>query len=161
MCFDVKIRYLGIEPSPSVFSSLKHNVPNQTIYNKGLWNQEKTIEFYISDLFGDSSIIPINNYKDKIDIKTITLGKIIEGLKSNVKLIKLEAEGAEPEILDGLRNFLKNVEYISVDAGFERGYEAKSTVPECVNYLLKNNFDLINYGKNRVVLLFKNNSFIP
>ena len=95
----MKIRYLGIEPSPSVFSSLKHNVPNQTIYNKGLWNQEKTIEFYISDSFGDSSIIPINNYKDKIDIKTITLDKIIEKLKSNVKLNKLEAEGPSPKYL--------------------------------------------------------------
>jgi hypothetical protein len=80
-------------------------------------------------------------------------------LTKKIKLFKLEAEGAEPEICHGAINSLKNIEYISVDVGFERGIKQSSTAPDVVNYLLKNNFVLKNVGDSRMCYLFKNNIF--
>ena len=157
LCFDKNIKYYGIEPSPIVFSNLEYNIKNHNLINKGLWkNSEKEISFYLSDEGGDSSIIPISQYTKKININTITLDELIDEIGSNIKLIKIEGEGSEPEILEGLKRNLKKVQYLTIDAGFERGIEQKSTYEECKNYLINNNFELINFNKKKCVLLFKN-----
>jgi len=157
LCFDKDIKYYGVEPSPIVFSNLEYNIKNQNLINKGLWkDSEKEISFYLSDEGGDSSIIPISNYTKQINIATITLDELIDEIGLNIKLIKIEGEGSEPEILEGLKKNLKKVEYLTIDAGFERGVEQKSTYDECKNYLINNNFELIKYNKKKCVLLFKN-----
>jgi FkbM family methyltransferase len=161
LCFKDKINYYGFEPSPEIFLNLKHNVPNQNIFNLGLWNKSnKDIDFYLSDEFGDSSIIPINKFSKKISIKTTTLNEVIEKINSRIKLLKIEAEGAEPEILEGLSDKLNMVEYITIDCGFERGVNQDSTISECSNYLIKNNFSMVGFNNPRIVVLFKNNNLI-
>lgn len=76
--------------------------------------------------------------------------------KKKIKLIKLEAEGFEIEILHGLKKYLNKVEYIVVDCGFERGLDQNSTIAECSNYLINNNFKMIDFGAPRIVTLFQN-----
>jgi len=160
LCFDRDIEYYGIEPSPKVFSCLKYNVKNQNLINKGLWkNSEKNIAFFLSDECGDSSIIKIQNYTKKINITTFTLDDLIDKIRLNIKLIKIEAEGAEPEVLEGLKKNLKKVEYLTIDAGYERGIKQVSTFKDCKRYLTKNNFKLINYNIKKQTLLFKNKKF--
>ena len=157
LCFDKKIKYYAYEPSPKVFSNLEYNIKNQNLYNLGVSNFESNkIDFYLSDESGDSSIIPINNYTKKITIETTTLDKEIDKIQKKIKIIKVEAEGFEPEILQGLKKYLKYVEYITIDCGFERGIEQKSTIVECSNYLIKNNFKMIDFNAPRIVTLFKN-----
>jgi FkbM family methyltransferase len=159
LCFDKKIKYYAYEPSPVVFSNLKYNVKNQNLYNLGLSNSEnKKINFYLKDESGDSSILPINNYTKKISIETTNLDKELDKIQQRIKLIKLEAEGFEPEILQGLKKHLNLIEYITIDCGFERGIKLESTIAECSNYLIKNNFKMIDFNTrlHRVVALFKN-----
>lgn len=157
LCFDKKIKYYGYEPSPIVFSNLQYNVKNQNLYNLGVSNSEtNNIDFYLRDEGGDSSILPINDYTNKISIETTTLVKEIDKIQQKIKLIKLEAEGFEPEILQGLKKYLNSVEYITIDCGFERGIKQESTIAECSNYLIKNNFKMIDFGYPRIVTLFKN-----
>ena len=157
LCFDKKIKYYAYEPSPIVFSNLEYNIKNQNLYNLGVSNTEgNKINFYLSDEMGDSSILPINNYTKKIEIKTTTLDKEIEKIRKKIKLIKVEAEGLEPEILQGLKKYLNYVEYITVDCGFERGINQESTIAECSNYLISNNFKMVDFGTPRIVTLFKN-----
>ena len=80
---------------------------------------------------------------------------------NKIKLFKLEAEGAEPEILLGCEPILHNIEYISADVGFERGIKQKSTLPEVNNFLMKNGFELVKNGRSRIVCLYKNkNDFL-
>ena len=157
LCFDKKIKYYAYEPSPVVFSNLEYNIKNQNLYNLGLSNSESNnIDFYLKDEGGDSSILPMNNYNKKIRIETTTLDKEIDKIQQRIKLIKLEAEGFEPEILQGLKKYLNYVEYITIDCGFERGVKEESTIAECANYLIKNNFKMIDFSLPRVVTLFKN-----
>ena len=157
LCFDKKIKYYAYEPSPIVFSNLEYNIKNQNLYNLGVSNFESDkIDFYLSDEGGDSSIIQINNYTKKITIETTTLDKEIDKLQKKIKIIKVEAEGFEPEILQGLKKYLNYVEYITIDCGFERGMKQECTIAECSNYLIKNNFKMIDFGAPRIVTLFKN-----
>ena len=89
--FDDKINYYGYEPSPSAFSCLKYNIKNQNLFNLGLSNTEgNTIDFYLSDEFGDSSILPIKNYTKKIIIETTTLDKEIAKINRKIKLMSLD-----------------------------------------------------------------------
>ena len=158
--FNDQINYYGFEPSPIVFSNLKHNIKNQKLFQKGLWNKEdKKIDFYLSDQWGDSSILEIKKYLKKISIETTTLSKIITEIDKKVKLIKLEAEGAEPEILDGLGEKIDMVEYISIDCGFERGVQQKSTLAECSNFLINKNYKMIAFQSPRITALFKNKKY--
>ena len=155
--FEQKIKYYAYEPSPIVFSNLEYNIKNQNLYNLGLSNTEcDKIDFFLKDESGDSSILLIKNYTKKITIGTTTLDKEIAKIQQKIKLIKLEAEGFEPEILQGLKKYLNYVEYISIDCGFERGLNQESTIAECSNYLIKNNFKMINFdARPRIVALFK------
>ena len=46
-------------------------------------------------------------------------------LDKKIKLLKIDAEGSEPEVLNGTLGIIKNIEYISVDCGAERGFHKK------------------------------------
>jgi FkbM family methyltransferase len=157
LCFDKKIKYYGYEPSPLVFSDLKYNIRDQNIFNLGLSNSENNkVSFYLNDEYGDSSIIPIKNYTKKIEISTTTLDREIDKIQNKIKLIKIEAEGYEPEVLQGLQKNLINVEYITIDCGPERGIEEENTIADCSNYLIQNNFAMIDLSAPRIGVLFKN-----
>ena len=77
-------------------------------------------------------------------------------IENQIKLIKVEAEGQEPEVLEGSLNTLKNIEYIAVDFGFERGLNQENTINSVNNILTKNNFELKNISEYRLVGLYKN-----
>ena len=68
----------------------------------------------------------------------------IKGKK--IKLLKLEAEGYEPEILQGCQNNLENIEYISADLGPERGLSNQCTIVEVTNFLICKDFKTIDFG---------------
>ena len=67
------------------------------------------MSFYLSSATGDSSLIEPASFTEKIDVRVTTLD--IFDQENNIKkckLLKLEAEGSEPEILNGARNFYLN-----------------------------------------------------
>ena len=73
-----------------------------------------------------------------------------------IKVFKVEAEGYEPEVLEGAIETLKLVEYVTVDFGPERGKKNKNTVVEVNEILLDNYFKLIKFSNFRTVGLYKN-----
>ena len=160
LCFNKKIKYFGIEPSPNIFKNLKYNVKNQKLFNIAFWkDNKKKINFYLKDEYGDSSIIRMKNYTKKITVNCQTLDNFVKIINKKIKLIKIEAEGAEPEVVYGLKNQIKKIQYIVIDVGYERGNSQESTLVDCTNYLLKNNFRLIDFNSktSRVIIMFKNN----
>lgn len=160
LSFDKKINYTGLEPSKIEYSNLNYNIKNQTLINKALWKKSNSyLNFFVSGELADNSLIKISNYEETQKVSTITLDDIIDIISKKIKLVKIEAEGAEPEVLTGLKKNLNKVEYITIDCGFERGLKKESTLVECVNYLLENNFKILDFSNNRVVVLFKNKLF--
>lgn len=132
-----------------------YNGDKKTI-RKGLWFEETTIHWHSKPESADSSIIEINDTENITSIQTTTLDSFVKSEKiNNIKLFKLEAEGAEPEVLKGALNVLNQIDYIAVDCGYERGIEKSHTFIEIYKILTENNFEIIDAKFKRVVFLFK------
>jgi len=153
---NIKAEYIGFEPSPQEFECLLKNCGESKVFNLGLWSSESKIDFYISSENADSSLFEIRKYERKIQVKTNRLDKIIN---RKIKLLKLEAEGAEPEVIKGCEKILNQIEYVSADLGFERGLFQETTLPDVTNFMLANNFKIIGYSQERSILLFKNQNY--
>ena len=149
----LKINYIGFEPSPVEFECLKKNFPSGEMHNVGLWTEEGELEFFVNSHLADSSLIEPKRWNKKIKVRVSRLENYIS---DKVKLLKLEAEGAEPEILQGLGGKLNLVEYISADLGFERGISEESTLVPVTNFLLSCGFELVDVSHGRVCALFRN-----
>ena len=160
-CFYQKklnINYIAFEPDPHSFTSLSRNLnqfENTEKNNLGLSNKDGREEFFIDSLGGNSSLEYFGN-DDKTMISTITLDSL--NLKK-IKLLKLEAEGHEEEVLLGAIKTLKHVEFISVDYGPEKGTDQEPTTSQVVKVLYRNNFELISTSKHRQIGLFKNTNY--
>lgn len=153
----IDITYKGFEPSPIEFGCLKENVAPGVAHNVGLWNTEGELKFYVSSDGADSSLIKPAHYDEVITSKVARLDSYIT---SKIKCLKLEAEGAEPEILEGIGQKLDLIEYIAADLGYERGEEEESTLAPVTNYLLARNFELVNVNHDRICALYRNKNFL-
>ena len=153
---DIAVNYLAYEPSLDEFKCLSENIFPHHAVNEALWFEETEIDFYLNSHEADSSLIQPSKYYDVTSVKAIPLESIIT---SKVKLLKLEAEGAEPEVIIGAGKKLELIEFISADLGFERGPSKESTFIEVTNYLLKNNFVLLQFSGGRRCALFRNKKY--
>ena len=150
---NLNVQYIGIEPSPKEYYCLEKNVAPSKTFNVGLWNKDGELNFYISSDNADSSFIMPPKYCDEIKIQSKRLDSFFD---QNIKLLKVEAEGAETEVILGCEKLLSRIDYISADLGFERGMSKKSTLADVTNLLLKNNFKMIDFN-SRIVILYKRN----
>ena len=150
----ISVEYIGIEPSPLEYRCLEENVAPSTTYNLGLWRSEGELDFYVSSQMADSSLIEPPEYDEIIKVPTRRLDSLLPDRP--IKLLKLEAEGAEPEVIAGADHALSRIEYISADLGFERGKGQTSTLGAVTNLLLARGFRIVANGRKRLTVLFRN-----
>ena len=153
--------YITFEPGLLEHEAIKINAPGGTHNNLGLSNKSETIRFFVNEQEADSSIVEPEFYTHYIDIVTTTLSEYLRSQKlGRIKLFKLEAEGFEPEILEGALKVLKHIEYIAIDGGYERGKHHEETFSQICNSLLKENFEMIsiNFDWGRALFLNKRSS---
>jgi FkbM family methyltransferase len=149
-------RVVSIEPDPDEFRSLCANNPNNQNYNVALWESDGELPFYRKNATGDSSLFAPPGDFSLAAVRTTTLAQLMsEAGIARVKLLKLEAEGAEPEILRGAKDRLEDIDYISADVGPERGIREDATAVPVINYLLSRGFELVDMTFDRVVCLFR------
>ena len=150
----VAVDYVGIEPGPREFEALQRNVAPSTVHNVGLWNEDGELTFYISSKGADSSLIEPPSYDS---VSTVPIRRL-DGLVDypRIKLLKIEAEGAEPEALEGSQRLLERIEYITADVGAERGVTQESTLAPVTNFLLRNGFELVALNPRRLAALYRN-----
>jgi FkbM family methyltransferase len=149
------------EPSPLEFSILTRNLSGYsdkiTYINKALGNQTGEISFYVKSKDADSSTIAPKTYEKKIQIPVITLNDFFREKKvKKIDFLKLEAEGAEPEVLLGAIDVLKKTRYISVDWGPERGVSEETTLATVCNILFPLGFEMHTMQEVNYTCLFKN-----
>lgn len=146
------IRYVGMEPSPSEHRCLERNVGVEAARHCGLWNDAGALQFFVSSDGADSSFIEPPRYSHRITVPTMRLDSLgFDG----IRLLKLEAEGAEPEVLEGAAGVLARTDFIAADLGFERGRDQQSTFVPVVNFLLAHGFELVDVSHGRIVALFR------
>lgn len=138
----------SFEPDPNCNTCLKENThkkDNVEVIPKAASDSNSHQEFYVSSEDADSSLIQPKIYAQKIEVETIRLDSWMETRKlSGIDFLKIEAEGAEREVLEGLGMKIKNVKKVSVDGGRERYGEA--TAHEVDLFLRSNGFRTIVKG---------------
>ena len=165
---NIKLNYYAFEPGLEEYKTLEVNMKNMNTkikkytYKLGLGNSNSIKDFYYSPADGDSSIIEIDSFVKKVQIEVIKLEDFVKQKLYNkkIKLLKLEAEGAEPEVLEGSKEILKQVEYIAADLGPERGLNQNCTLAEVTNFLQEQNFVIQEFGYPRITALFRNMDLI-
>ena len=150
----VSVDYRAFEPSPREFECLSLNVDFGVIHNVGLWKSNSLLTFYIESSTGDSSFIQPSSFSEIITVPAVKLDQFFG--EERIKLLKLEAEGAEPEVLMGFEKTLRRCEYVAADLGHERGQLEESTFPDVTNFLLGRGFRLEKVGSSRLTALFRN-----
>ena len=153
------VRYIGLEPSPEEFNLLRLNVTtNSKIFNNAAIDLNRQVSFYINSEEADSSIFEPTSHSKIINIQGIRLDSLI---KEKVKLLKIDAEGGELEVLIGCENVLSLITYIAIDCGFEKGKNRESTFIPCLKFLQSHGFELLEVGRNFRFLLKNSTSIVP
>jgi len=153
------LNYFPVEPEYLEIECCNLNIfeGDPKFTSSALWNENCSLELYSKPNEGDSSLVRMNNYSTVQKIEAVTLDRYIETHNiKKVKILKIEAEGAEPEILQGAVSVLDRVMYISVDCGPERGLAKESTFNEVNKILSENGFEIVRAEMNRLVFLYKN-----
>lgn len=151
-----EISYFAFEPSREEYELLKKNIQGCELHNLALWNYNGQVTFYLSPEGADSSVILPNSFEKVVQVESAMLES---WLSKEVRLLKLEAEGAELEVLEGCGTRLSNIEWISADLGPERGVDQRHTLPEVSNFLLGRGFSIREFSSDRVTVLFHNDFF--
>lgn len=153
--------YIAVEPSPPEYSALQKNLPKARItVNKALGAVNGSMEFFQQDETGDSSLVEPPKWEKKVVVQVVTLDSLVRSLKiPEVKLLKLEAEGFEPEILLGAGEMLRKCHYVAADGGYERGISKDQTFTTISNYLAERGFEMIDIFLPWGRVLFKNKIF--
>lgn len=152
-----QVNYIGFEPDPIFYKCLiKNSISGKEQYfNSALSNKVTNEKLYISSEGADSSLVYFGQKEYEV-VSTTTLDSL--ELPDKIKLFKIEAEGFEPEVIQGSLKTLHKIEFISVDFGPERGQEGKNTIIEVNNLLVENNFELVEINSKRLIGLYKNKS---
>jgi len=152
------LNYIGFEPEENEFKCLGLNSSDKfNIFRNALWNKNEELTFYSLPNSGDSSAFEINNPISRFKIQGKRLDQMIK-IKdySGLKVLKVEAEGAEPEVLEGAINIINDFDYITVDCGPERGMSQDYTFIPINSFLINLDFKLVDCNFDRVTMLYKN-----
>lgn len=124
ICAPLGARIYCLEPDAAVRACLEENIrtlPNATAHDALLWKEETDIAFASIPDHADSSVFAGADAPTEMRRAT-TLDAFCEnhGI-DRIDLLKCDAEGAEPEVLEGATGMLANTNAVAVDTGAERG----------------------------------------
>ncbi len=153
------VTIIAIEPDPIEFKILKSNLQKSDfLYNYFLCDKPGIATAqYVNDL-GDSHLIAkhelFNLDKSTFLVTTHTLDTIFLSIRpDSIKLLKIEVEGFELEVLKGATEALKVTSFVAVDTGPER--DGAFVFSEVNNFLTKAGFRLLKNNNNFSVLFVK------
>jgi FkbM family methyltransferase len=155
------MHYIAFEPEECEARCIEINVFDGAPQTRrlALWNETKTLEFYHKPETADSSLIEMADYDTMTKVSATRLDEVIEVRELSYPVVlKIEAEGAEPEALEGAGMLLAHIDYITVDCGPERGKEKRHTFIETCQFLNSQGFtpEAVNFSRHTV--LYRNHS---
>lgn len=157
---EVAERVIAIDPLARVDNSLQYNIhehDNVRIVDKAAWSENKEVQINTSHNPNENSILSPDDFATGVSI-TLPGDTIPNIARENgiekIDYLKIEAEGAEPEILTGALTDDMEITKIAIDAGPERGEENVSeeviSILEKHDYHWKMKQEEIAWGENIV-----------
>jgi FkbM family methyltransferase len=156
---------ISIEPEEKarVCCNLNNYAGKESTLDFAVWNQSGEFPLHLDAEGASSSLIVSKSGLSKSLTRTITLDDLIPLLGLwKILLIKIEAEGGEPEVLMGGRLLLKMTHYVAVDVGPERGVHRESTSQQCIDFLEDLGFTIKwqSGSTGRQTILFQNVEYL-
>lgn len=152
---DINLNYYGFEPVKLDFEVLSRNTNNLIKKPLALSSESMSKNFYLNPNTADSSFERKRNLKE-VKIECITIDNYFKNIKS-IKLLKLEAEGFELDVLKGAQTSLSKIKFITADLGFELQGNTVSSFEEVDRFLSQNNFERISSNKRETYLYINQN----
>ena len=135
----------SFEASPATFNILKKNQLNQSnikVYNQAVSDVNAPLTFYeFPNLYSEYNTLEIGQFKDaawfmkykpkEITIEAIVLDDFLAKENIQFKIIKIDVEGAEFKVIEGMKKHLKKhspiiiMEYLSEERGQEEHIKAE------------------------------------
>jgi FkbM family methyltransferase len=145
---------VAVEPDPVARYCLERNLrerDNCIVLEYALGNFSGSSSLYIKTESADTTLLALRDDALAIAVECRRGDDIFPKYLSTGGncLIKMDAEGFEPEVLTGMKESLKRLAAIAIDAGEERF--GKSTVKECSSLLLDAEMK-VHITKNMMVL---------
>ena len=138
-------RIYCLEPDPRVYACLLSNTEGLTdcaAFDTLVWKEETDLPFYSAPDRADSSVFD-EGQGPQLTKHAITVEKFCaENGITHIDLLKCDAEGAEPEVLEGAGAMLRNISVIALDTGAER--KGQRTNEQCRKILEANGFTVID-----------------
>jgi FkbM family methyltransferase len=135
--------------------NLKAN-PFIKLIEKAVYNENKIVDFYPTDMdksvdknLGASSMLwhrdnKVEFFQKKTQVEAIRLDMFMQNEKlDKIDLLCMDVQGVEIEVLEGLGERLRNVQYIITEVCFEHYYEGDHLFDEVRKYLNDRKFDLL------------------
>lgn len=145
-------RIIAVDPDPIAGECLEFNLryTDVEIDFRALGEGNGEVTFYSQPHSADSSLFKPNGKSVAIKVQSLTLDDfLIEKAVTGDILLKMDAEGFEPEILRSGLKALEKINWVAIDAGAERGNE--TTVKEVFEILTLSGFEDINVASNSIV----------
>ena len=141
----------AFEPDPTVFACLSHNLqhfPNAHVIQLALWNERTTLRFFRAADKADSSFFePDSHVQGVIELEAWRLDDVAEiAALDRIDFLKIDGEGAEPEILQGAEKTLQRTGRIAIDVGPER--QGESTRDAVVEILEASGFTIVDHDSD-------------
>jgi FkbM family methyltransferase len=165
-------KVIAFEPEPSNLDMLRRNVranglKNVVVEGRALSNAAGSFKLFLErGNLGKHSLVLEHGGKHYVNVETIPLDDYWKG-QGDIKLVKIDTEGAEGLILDGMRETLKNQKGLELILEFaprrlqKSGYDPDKVLDDL--YRLGFKASLIDEAAKRVVYLgtprLKNFSF--
>lgn len=152
----------GFEPNPDIFPVFeevsnnvgKNNGKPRIIANQcGVGSTTGQIEFIVNKAHYTSSFLPVTDGVIKgfpetdfsevkrVPVQVATIEKYaVERQISNAKLLKIDAQGYELEVLEGCGEFLNKIEYVFAEVEFTPLYVGSPSWHSVVSFLHKKDF---------------------
>lgn len=151
------MNYIAFEPEEleARCCDLNNYVGAENTYRIALWHKNTELTFFSKPDTADSSLIEMSAYNTKKTVQAKRLDHVLEGTRfGGTVILKVEAEGAEPEILMGAANIIDNVDYVALDCGYERGKQRDHTFIEANSILVAYGFTPVQANFRRLTVLY-------
>jgi len=143
VCARYGARVLCVEPDPKTHACLLRNIEGletASAFDAVIWKEDGAVDFGMAPERADSSMFAAGAPTVKREALTLERFARARGL-SRIDLVKCDAEGAEPEVLEGAGEMFANIGAFAIDTGAERN--GARTDKECSDILSAHGFTVI------------------
>jgi len=154
-------RIIAIEPQRRVYERLKANVRlnrirNAKMLNNAAYSRSTMVEIGIPQWGDAESSIDYPNAKGHERIRAITLDSVCK----RPDVIKIDVEGYELEVFQGMHEGLKHVKHIVFEQNMRRLLERGMDPDSVINYIKKQGFKMHDADSGRKIDTYRDASAI-